>query len=171
MNRDIEQIKLFLDSTLRHGTAHGWQESSEGVDAEKAYIRITSYGENKGFVNDLQKLNDLLNAKKNRDLHKKGWTDMLLHGWLGVEELIEDGCEDIAKNCMKDIVKTTSRIELMQRAEDREMGGDYCLPISFANRNWFMDLLNVKLPADHACQYKCYICMEEFWAHGQYVKI
>ena len=160
-NRDIRQIRLFSNCFMRHSIdTYEWKEGKMGDPPEIAYLKLTNQGIKDGKVKNLSKLEKLLNAKKNRDLHKKLWTEGLREGLLWVEDF-EKKHKGIIFDCMKDIIKTTpSRINYMPKPRICSM--TYC-----ANRNWFIDKLKLKMP-ENACN--CYVCKEEFWLHKRYVK-
>ena len=188
-NRDIKQILLFKNNSLRHRIdIYGWKEVKNGCSPEKAYLSLTARGIKTGSVNDIKKLKFLLNCKKNRDTAKKEWTYMLRNGLSYYQELIEKDIflfgkiregitkkicyflfpkwramhESLVNDCMKDIIKTTSRLDEFERI------GFPISSIAAGNRNWFMDKLNIKLPND-SCD--CYVCQESYWKSGKYVKI
>lgn len=160
MNKDIVQVLKFSDG-LKSQIYHKFQYSEDGISGDDAYIQITSYGKKEGFTNDLNRLEILLCGKYNRDLHKKMWTEGLRDGVLSVKELAEDGYEDMAYDCMKDIIKTSERLQEIERIKFPSS------TIAMMNRSWFMDKLNTKLPED---AHNCYTCKESFWKTGNYVK-
>jgi len=159
---DFNQIKKFFNLKLQHCICtYNWIEKKKGMSPERAYVEITSRGKKKGTVSNLKQLETLLNAKANRDLHKKIWSEDLRKGTLSVYEIIENNLEDLAFDCMKDIIKTTSRLSELDK-------NDIASTVAMENRNWFMEKLNIKLPLD---AHQCYICKEEYWVTGKYVKI
>lgn len=158
MNKDIVQVLKFTNG-LKGQIYHKFKYSEDGISGDEAYLQITSHGKKEGFTNDLNRLEFLLCGKYNRDIDKKMWTEDLRNGLLGVGEL--EGYEDVAYDCMKDIIKTSDRLSEIERL------GYPCATIAMMNRNWFMDKLNVKLPED---AHDCYTCKEAFWKRGNYVK-
>lgn len=164
MNKDLKQILEFSNCKLQHSICiYDWQENESGTTPEEAYIQITSYGKKVGSVTNKQELIRLLNCKASRDMHKEMWTKDLRDGIFTVQEF-EDIPENILFDSMKDVVKTSSRIQLM---DEKEKGEPINLENAFCNRNWFMDKLNIKLPPDAE---DCQINKEEFWKTGRYLK-
>jgi len=159
-NKDIKCIKLF--NPLYIIVNHGWIEDENGIEPELAYIQYTSNGIKNGKTKDIQKLNELLARKSNRDLLKKEWTEGLKIGILSVDELLEDNKElyDMVFDCMKDIVKTTDRLEEIRK-------NSYTGQIIAYNRNWFLDKLNMKMPEEIT---NCSTCKESYYKNGTYVK-
>lgn len=169
MTRELKQILHFKDWNI---DASGWKpiaydyvESKDGVTPERAYLDITSRGKNEGKVNDLKALHELILCKKRRDFQKKQWTDGLREGIVIMKDF--DGDEvglDIFYDCVKDFIKTESRMDMFKRLGDNDLGALAACQC----RNWFMDKLDLKLP-DDIHDKDCYTCREEFWVTGKYV--
>lgn len=159
MNKDIQQIKLFNPIYVNIKT-YEWTEDINGQAPEKAYIELTSKGIKNGKVTNINQFRELLARKCARDLHKKMYTDDLKTGLFVVTELSENGYEELIYDCMKDIVKSTNRLDILDDKDTVRVNAMF-------NRNWFMDRLNLKYPIDMC---NCYVCKESFWKNNTYIK-
>lgn len=159
INKDIKCIKLF--NPLYINVNHGWIEDKDGIEPELAYIKYTSNGIKSGKTKDIKKLNELLARKSNRDLHKKEWTEGLKTGLLSVDELLKDNADlyDMVFDCMKDIIKTTDRLEQIIKYPTTSANLTH-------NRNWFLNKLNMKTPEEII---GCPTCRETYYKIGKYV--